>query len=144
MRVTLDTNVLISYLLSTGSPSPPSALVRAAQAGTFELVLPGEVLEEVRASALTKPFLASLIPPEAVEEFIGLISEGSRIVPLLNERPAKVSRDAGDDFLITHSVLEEIDYLVTGDKDLLVLGQVDQTQIVSPAAFVTILDSLAS
>ena len=40
-------------------------------------------------------------------------------------------------------MLEQVDYVVSGDKDLLVLEGVAGVRIVSPAAFVAILDPAA-
>jgi predicted nucleic acid-binding protein len=53
-----------------------------------------------------------------------------------------VVRDPKDDYLIAHSVLEQVDYLVSGDKDLLVLGSVLGVRIVSPADFALLLRTL--
>ena len=47
-----------------------------------------------------------------------------------------VTRDRKDDYLLAYAVVGRADYLVTGDRDLLVLGEVEGVRIVSPAGFV--------
>jgi predicted nucleic acid-binding protein len=43
--------------------------------------------------------------------------------------------------LLAYAVVGEADYLVTGDDDLLVLGEVAGVKIVTPRQFLTVLDS---
>jgi putative PIN family toxin of toxin-antitoxin system len=143
VRAIVDTNVLISYLLNPGSSSPPSVIIRAALAGAFTLVTPQETLDEVRASVSAKPYLARHVSSDQVTEFIELVREGAIVTPPTPEPPAHVTRDPGDDFLLTQAVLEAADILVTGDKDLLVLGEVAGVRIITPASFVALLDRLA-
>ena len=49
------------------------------------------------------------------------------------------TRDRKDDYLIAQALAHRADYLVSADNDLLVLGQVETVQIVSPAAFSALL-----
>jgi len=44
-------------------------------------------------------------------------------------------RDPKDRYLLTYAVNYAIDFLITGDKDLLVLGQVENVRILTPAQF---------
>ena len=46
-------------------------------------------------------------------------------------KKATVSRDPKDKYLLDLSLHVEADYLVTGDKDLLVLKEYSQTKIIS-------------
>jgi uncharacterized protein len=55
------------------------------------------------------------------------------------EEIAAYSRDPKDDYLVAYGVVNEADYLITGDLDLLVLGQVGDLQIVNPAQFIAVL-----
>src|SRR3990172_7046655 len=52
MRVVLDTNVLVSALLTAGGP--PDAIVRAAYNGDFQLVASSPLVAELR-SVLIRP-----------------------------------------------------------------------------------------
>jgi putative PIN family toxin of toxin-antitoxin system len=46
-------------------------------------------------------------------------------------------RDLNDNFLLNLAIDGKADFLVTGDSDLLVLGRINQTQILSWADFVS-------
>jgi predicted nucleic acid-binding protein len=50
-----------------------------------------------------------------------------------------VARDPEDDKLLACAVEGRADYLVSGDKDLLVLQEYAGVQVISPAQFVKIL-----
>ncbi|HET8837508.1 MAG TPA: putative toxin-antitoxin system toxin component, PIN family [Flavobacteriaceae bacterium] len=47
----------------------------------------------------------------------------------------KLCRDGKDDFLLNLSLDGEVDYLVTGDKDLLVLEKIGKTEILTYREF---------
>jgi putative PIN family toxin of toxin-antitoxin system len=143
MKALIDSDVLISYLLNPGSPTPPSSMVRAALRGDFRAVILRQTLDEVVAKVTDKPYLAARIPSELVDSLIELLQEGGEIIASSSERPRRITRDPGDDFMMTEAVLELIDCVVSGDKDLLVLDEIAGVRIVSPAAFVAILDDPA-
>lgn len=44
-------------------------------------------------------------------------------------------RDPEDDYLLAYALVGKADYLVTGDRDLLVLGSVGKTKIVTAQQF---------
>ena len=47
----------------------------------------------------------------------------------------KLARDANDDFLLSLAKDGKATFLITGDKDLLVLKKINQTKIVSISDF---------
>lgn len=51
------------------------------------------------------------------------------------------SRDPRDDFQLEHAQAHSLNCVVTGDQDLLVLHPFGDIQIVSPAAFLKMLDA---
>jgi predicted nucleic acid-binding protein len=53
-----------------------------------------------------------------------------------------VASDIKDDYLVAYAVVGEDDYLVTGDSDLLVLGEITGFKIVSTGAFAALLARL--
>jgi len=52
-----------------------------------------------------------------------------------------VCRDPKDDHFVACAVEGKADYIVTTDKDLLVLGEYQGIKIIRPDKFVTILDA---
>jgi len=67
VRALFDPNVFISYLLTPNGSGPPVAIVEAALAGVFSLLLTANVVVEVRAKTATKPYLAARIAPSEVD-----------------------------------------------------------------------------
>jgi putative PIN family toxin of toxin-antitoxin system len=51
----------------------------------------------------------------------------------------EAARDPDDNRVLEAAVAGDADYIVTGDGDLLALGSHDRIQIVTPAAFTTLL-----
>lgn len=87
-----------------------------------------------------KPYLQARISESQLVDFIAQLGAIATIAPEISEPIPAISRDPDDDYLIAHAIAERIDYLVSGDHDLQVLGEYEGVRIVSPAEFVTILD----
>ena len=71
--------------------------------------------------------------PEEVATFVQWVITTGEMVAV--EQVAAVSRDPKDDKFLAVAVAGRADYLISGDKDLLVLEKVGSVPIVSPAAF---------
>lgn len=140
MRVLLDTNILISYLL-TPKNSVIAQIVEAGILGGFDLLLPEELSDELVEKARAKQYLAERITPEEVRELVDILSEVSETVPKITQSIPAVTRDPKDDYLLAYALVGQADYLVTGDRDLLVLGQVEHTKIVTARDFVEVIKS---
>lgn len=135
MRLVLDTNVLVSGLLFPGGP--PSRLVKAWRAGAFDLVISDFVLDElVRTWQHLTPRLK--VAPNDLADFldtIGVRAELLRVdADMLAQAGAAKLRDPNDLPILALLIRSAADFLVTGDKDLLVLA--DAYPILSPADFV--------
>jgi putative PIN family toxin of toxin-antitoxin system len=142
MRVCVETNVFISYLLKPELEGPPLWIIQAALANQFTLILSETTITELRAKVENKPYLSLRIPIAAVTRFVALLRAHATVVTEQTGTVPTVVRDPKDDYLIAHSVIHHVDYLVSGDKDLLVLGSVLDVRIVSPADFVLLLRTL--
>ena len=140
MRISIDTNVFISYLIQPLADGAPTRVIRAVFEGRFDLNISETHLRELISTVHTKPYLSSRISDNDLEEFVVRLRLVATVVPDINERIPAITRDAGDDYLIVHAVTEQIEYLVSGDKDLLMLNDFEGLHIVSPSAFVEILD----
>ena len=141
MRVFLDTNIFISYLLEASDDSPINQCIEQAIVGSYTLLIVQQLLDEFIRRTSTKPYLAHRIPQNKLQVFIqDIVSFGEMVPPITTAIPS-VTRDAKDDYLIAYAIVGQADYLVTGDDDLLVIGTVDTLQIVTPRQFVTLLEA---
>jgi putative PIN family toxin of toxin-antitoxin system len=135
MRVLLDANVFISYLLYPREPGPIRRIINAAVLGRFTLLLPEALLTEFSVKVSRKPSLSSRITAGELHEFVSLLREISEEIPVIETKIPAVTRDPKDDYLLAYALVGEANYLVTGDRDLLALGQVDGVTIVTPRTF---------
>ena len=139
MRVLLDTNILISYLLTPKQTSPVLEVVTRGLLGDFTLLLPEDLLEEFWRKAHEKRYLVERIAPTELRRFVEVLIEVSELVSRITEPIPAVTRDPKDDFLLAYALVGRADYLVTGDQDLLVLGTVGRLSIITAAALIEIL-----
>lgn len=125
-KLVVDTNIFVSGLLFGGKPGKVLELISQ---GKIKLVTSPEIEAEV-LSKLEKFGVESVV----IDGIIALFRHGSeRVLPI---RKLKLSRDAKDDIFLETAVESEADFLVTGDKDLLVLKKIGKTEIVRPAEFI--------
>ncbi|MGH2671021.1 MAG: putative toxin-antitoxin system toxin component, PIN family [bacterium] len=113
IRAVLDTNVLVSALLSAAGA--PAALIRAWQDGAFELVTSPLLIEELRG-VLARPKIRRFISEDGGRGFIRLLEAQSwRAEDPVG--PERLAPDPQDDFVIALA-LAEGGVLVTGDARL--------------------------
>ena len=118
MIVVLDVNVFVSAILSRGGTA--SRLVAAAERGAIDLVVSPLLLAEL-TRALGRDRFRPNIPLVEIPEYCrGLVRIG-RLEP---DPPATagLTRDPGDDYLVTLALAVRADLLVSADKDLLEAG----------------------
>jgi len=131
MRVVLDTNILVSALISPAGN--PAAIYDGWEDGKFTLLTCAAHLDELRAT-LQKPRVADLIKPYQAGRLVNQIKRLAEEVGPLPE--VKRSADPADDFLLALCEAGNADYLVTGDKSgLLSLDHHKATRIVSARNF---------
>ena len=139
MRVLCDTNILISYLLAPENTGTIATVVERAYAGDYTLVLPAEVIGELRKKVAKKAWLTARIPQAAVEKFVAALSAIALTPEPITDPLPQVGRDRKDDYLLAYGTVAACEYLVTGDPDLLVLRQVGNLKIINPSTFLTVL-----
>ena len=131
MRAVVDVNVLISGVLSAKGSS--AEILRASRDGQFELVVSELLLAELERT-FTYPKLSKRIPPEKAAAFANWVRDHGILAEDPASPPPVGSRDPDDDYLLALAI-DRRAYLVTGDKDLLVLS--DDLPILTPAQFAT-------
>lgn len=136
LRALLDANVLISAAIRPSGP--PGQIVTALLAQTFELVLsPGIVKEVEKALALPKIRKYLRDPDEAFRWLADIVAVADLVLDRGNVRG--VCRDPGDDVVLAAAVEGRASTIVTGDDDLLALGEYEGTIIVAPRRFLDLL-----
>ena len=133
-RAVLDTNVLVSALISPGGPS--AALVLELRTGAFELVASPMLLAELGEVLGREKFRRYVTEAEAAA-YVDLIRHEATILddPAPSARPLSVDPD--DEYLVDLARASAADMLVSGDAHLLDLG--DRLPVMTPAEFLATL-----
>ena len=129
MRAVLDTNVLISALLSP--QGTPARLLVAWLEGHFELIVSPKLLAALER-ALAYPKLRSRVPADEAREFIGFLSDQATMAPDPPPHPLLRASDPGDDYLLALAAAQSA-MLVSGDSHVLELSA--DLPVQSPRAF---------
>ena len=120
MRIVIDTNLLVSGVISAGLPRQ---LLNAAQAGAFELctseILLAELLDVLgRAKFSERLRMADLSASKTVDDLRRLA-----LVVAPTTVPRVVAADPDDDHVLAAALAASADLIASGDKrDLLPLG----------------------
>ncbi len=120
MRLVLDTNIALSGLLWGGAPGQ---LIEAAIQQRIELASSTALLAELQGVLLREKFAAQLAKRGLTvnDIFGGYLALIISVSPL--STPRVVERDPDDDHVIACALAAHADAIVSGDLDLLELGQ---------------------
>jgi putative PIN family toxin of toxin-antitoxin system len=138
MRAVVDTNILVRALIMPhGSVGP--VLLRLRR-GDYSLLYAQSLLEEL-VDVLNRPRIREKygLTDEDLETVVNLILvQGEAVTPV--ER-ITACRDPKDDKFLEVAVAGKANVIVSGDQDLLVLHPFSGIPILTPAAFLRMLDA---
>ena len=131
IKVVLDTNILISSIFWSGAPHKIVELALQQRIQNFSSV---EILGELQ-SVLAEDFD---VPLARIRDILRDVLGYSQIV---KAPPMKINalRDANDTHIVACALGANARYIVTGDKDLLVLGAYRGIKIVSAKNFLAVV-----
>jgi putative PIN family toxin of toxin-antitoxin system len=126
MKVMLDTNVLTS----AGATRGLCADVLRAVLAEHELVICPQIISELQRVLKDK----FALPRPLVNDFIRLVREGS-ILCEPDDLPAIKLKDKDDLGILSAAVGGGVNVIVTGDKEMQMVGMVAGLKIMSPRQF---------
>jgi len=106
--------------------------------------MPAALLQEIEVTEKQKPYLIEIISQERLHRFLLLLQSLCEEIPLITAAIPPLTRDPKDDYLIAYAVIGQADYLVSGDKELLLLQTAGSVSIVNSAQFRQVLSKQAS
>ena len=132
MKIVLDANVIIAAFAARGLCES----VMEVCLSEHEILLCDELLEEILRNLRRKIKLSAIIVDDIGDL---LLEQASMIdpVPLASD----ICRDPDDVKILGLAVAASANYIVTGDKDLLVLKEFQGIPILDPRAFSNLLHS---
>jgi uncharacterized protein len=138
MRVTLDTNVLVSAFISKRGHSA-DVLDLIVTFDEITLILSNAILEEFMDVMGRKEVAARFDYSKTdITRFEASIRDVAEIVAVRSSLKA-VREDPDDDIVVNTAIDGRADYIVSGDRHLRELKRFQEVRIVSPRAFLTIL-----
>ena len=122
-KVVLDTNVIIAAFVARGLSSSVFELC----IDRYEVIISEFIIKEISEKLTAKIKL----PRERIIEIIDFLKDSCTLVGY--EKPKeKICRDEKDDEILALAKNSESEYIITGDKDLLVLENFYGIRIINP------------
>ncbi len=134
IRLVLDTNVLLSALMSPASPSAGILSLWRDRKVTV-LTAAEQIAEIARVTRYSR--IRALLHPALAGRLVNRLRHVATVVenlPTIDRSP-----DPEDNYLLAIAEAGEAAFVVTGDKPLLGLKRHKSTQIVTPAALLALL-----
>lgn len=120
-RAVIDTNLLISAVIAP--KGLPNKLIRAWQKDRIILIFSPRLIRELEEVSQRDKFKQYHLFTEQAVELIDNIKAFAEIITSIPEEQLSIrSRDPKDDKLLACALSANVDYLITGDEDLLILN----------------------
>jgi putative PIN family toxin of toxin-antitoxin system len=135
MKVILDSNIFVSSFFWKGNPRKVFDRVTN---GLDELFTTAEILQEIVRVLSRKKFDLN---KKEIEDYTKIIESYSiKIIP--KNEVEKICRDKDDDKILQCGLEGNVDFIITGDDDLLVLEKYKDIRIVKPREYLDILENI--
>jgi len=121
-KIIVDTNIWISFLIGKSL----SRLQYYIDSRSILIVTCDEQIQEL-ITVFKKPKIQKYFTDDQVMDFLELLYESSEKVVLKTK--VDLCRDLKDNYLLSLALDSKADFLITGDNDLLVLGNIENTDI---------------
>jgi uncharacterized protein len=141
VRAVIDTNVLLSGLLWHGQPH---MLLEHVRTGTLAMVSSPLLLAELADVIGRAKFDAILVRSKTSRE--QALAEVRQLAQVVEPPPlaAPVCRDPDDDEVLALALAAQVDLIISGDDDLLVLHPFQGIPILSPARALQVIGSASA
>ena len=123
-KIILDTNLWISFLIT----KEYSFLDKYIENGKARLFFSEELIQEFLTVA-KRPKLQKYFTDKDIEHLLHTFDNFGILIKVTSQ--IKICRDYKDNFLLNLAVDSKVDYLATGDKDLLEIKNIEKTKILT-------------
>lgn len=124
IRIAFDTNIWISFSIGKKLDKLKEILLN----NNIVIFICPEIIEEyLRISGREK--IAKYLTQQRILDTLDLMETFTKNKEVISGK--SISRDPKDDFLLSFAKENKLDYLVTGDKDLLVIKKYNSTRIIT-------------
>lgn len=130
-RIIIDTNLWISFLL-TKDLSKIDSLLK----GSHALLLFSQELLEEFVEVAQRPKFKRYFSQQDIKNLLAKINTKAEFIAIKSH--IALCRDPKDNFLLSLAKDGKASYLITGDKDLLVLKKIGKTEILTITDYLSI------
>ncbi len=124
IKIIFDVNIWVSAFISPNMEKRVQAIILQDE---VEIIICSELLEELKQTLQRYKF-KKYLSSERILLAIELVEQSSTVINL--KSVVELCRDHKDDYLLALAKDAQADFLLTGDKDLLVLNPFEKTQII--------------
>lgn len=144
MKIIIDTNVLISCFAFNRIPQ--QIVEKWLESSDIEAYYSNQIWSEVeqkflegRVESIVKKS-KRIVDKTEIKLFLETI--GNNVIKFKPYRTVDICRDPKDNMILELAAEIDADYIITGDKDLLVLAKFEKTEIANPQQFLEVLDRM--
>ena len=128
-KIILDTNLWISFLISKKF----NQIDKLIENKEITIIFSDELIEEF-IDVVSRPKFKKYFSKKDIEKVLEYFDQFGELINVKSN--IQICRDEKDNFLLNLSVDSGSDYLISGDKDLLVLEKIEETKIMTFADFI--------
>ena len=128
IRVVLDTNIIISSIFWRGKPYK---VMKKGILGEYQLVISKPIIDELTEKLRNK----FNFPKDKTKELVNILHTHCELVDVKSK--FNIVRDKKDNKIIECAFDGNAEYLVTGDKDLLILEEFKGIKIMNTSEFLS-------
>lgn len=139
LKIVLDTNVFVSSLLTKSGR--PATVIDAWRAGQYLLVTSPSIISEIHR-VLDSPKIRKKygLTHSQIENLIFLLEKEAIIVPGFSPVSGTIPEDPTDEMFIAAALDAKADLVVSGDRNLLELGEYKGIRISTVRHFLELLE----
>ena len=127
MRIIIDTNIVISGAFFNGLPK---TILKSVADEKFDVFISDEILKEYHKS------VNEMLEKDKYHLNFALFEAFMKNIKMIESKSnVKICRDPDDDKFINCAIDAKAIYIVSGDKDLLTIGQYEDIEIVTAKEF---------
>ena len=132
MRIVIDSNIFISSFFWGGKPRE---IFERVVNGFDELYITDEIINEIQRVMNSNKFTVN---SNDIKDYIYIIEKYSKKI-VSRDNKKSISRDIDDDKILQCGIDGNVDYIITGDNDLLVLNEYNKIKIIKPKEYLEIV-----
>lgn len=140
IRSTWDTNTLASGAIARHGVL--ATLITGWRLGDFEIVTSMHILTELER-ALSKPYFRARLSASERADFLGGLRDVGTVVEIEEPIPT-VLADRADNLVLATATAGSTPYIVTGDREILQLGEFEGVRIVTARGFLEFISRAPS